>query len=173
MNFDALFKVNCGMYIVSAKHGEKLNGQIVNAIVQVTADPVQLAISLNKVNLTCEMLKDRCSTFVVCLLEKDTPMKLIGQFGFKSGREMDKFEGVNYRLGKNGAPIVLDNTIGYLEAETVSKHDCGTHMLFIAKVTEAELLKEGEPMTYLYYREVKKGLTQKNAATYHKPEPPK
>jgi ferric-chelate reductase [NAD(P)H] len=116
------------------------------------------------------MLKGECRAFVLSILEKDAPMKLIGQFGFKSGRDMNKFEGVNHRPGRNGAPVVLDSTVGYLEAEVVNRVDAGTHIVFLAKVTEAELLREGEPMTYLYYREVKKGLTHKNAATYHKPD---
>ena len=93
-------------------------------------------------------------------------MKFIGRFGFKSGREIDKFEGVDYQVGVTGAPIVLENSIGYLEAEVINTLDVGTHVVFVGKVVDAQILKDGEPMTYAYYHEVKGGKAPKAAPIY-------
>jgi flavin reductase (DIM6/NTAB) family NADH-FMN oxidoreductase RutF/rubredoxin len=165
MDLNTFYKIPCGMYIVSTAHGGKLNGQIVNAVVQVTAEPPKIAVSLNKQNLTCQLC-ERSGVFALSVLEPDTPMTFIGRWGFKSGRDIDKFEGVGHRTGKNGAPIVLDHALACFEAEVVQSVDLGTHTLLIGKVTEAEVLRDIEPMSYAYYRTVKKGLTSKLAASY-------
>lgn len=169
MNMDAFYKIPCGMYIVSTAHGGKLNGQVVNAIVQVTATPPKIAVSLNKQNLTCQLCA-RSGVFTVSVLDQDAPMTFLGRFGFKSGRDLDKFEGVNHRLGRNGAPIVLDHALAFFEAEVTSTLDLDTHLLLIGKVTEAEVLSDVEPMSYAFYRDIKKGLTSKLAATYQAKE---
>jgi flavin reductase (DIM6/NTAB) family NADH-FMN oxidoreductase RutF/rubredoxin len=165
MDLNAFYKIECGMYIVSTAHEGKLNGQIVNAVVQVTAEPPKIAVSLNKQNLTCQMCQ-KSGVFSVSVLEKDTPMTFIGRWGFKSGRDMDKFAGVDYRTGKNGAPIVLDHALAVFEAKVVGTVDAGTHLVLIGEVTEADIIRDEEPMDYIYYRTVKKGLTSKFAATY-------
>lgn len=165
MDMGAFFKIQCGMYIVSTAHAGKLNGQVVNALVQVTATPPQIAVSLNKQNLTCELCS-QSGVFAVSVLDQDAPMTFLGRFGFKSGRDLDKLEGINYRMGKNGAPVVLDHAVACFEAEVVSSHDVGTHLVLIGRVTDAEVLRDVEPMSYGYYRTVKKGLTSKFAASY-------
>ena len=171
MDLEALYKVHCGMYIVSTAHEGRLNGQLVNAIVQVTAEPPKLAVSLNKQNLTCQLCA-RSGVFAVSVLDAQAPMPFLGRWGFKSGRDLDKFEGVNYKRGQNGAPIVLDHALACFEARVVGSLDLGTHLLIIGEVTQAELLRDEEPMSYLYYRQVKKGLTSRFAATYQaKPSP--
>lgn len=165
MDLNTFYKIPCGMYIVSTSHEGKLNGQIANALVQVTASPPQIAVSLNKQNLTCQLCA-RSGVFTVSVLDQDAPMTFLGRFGFKSGRDIDKLEGVNHRAGKNGAPIVLDHALAYFEADIVQSIDLGTHLLLIGRVTEAEILRDLEPMSYTYYRTVKKGLTSKFAASY-------
>jgi len=165
LNFDAFYKIECGMYIVSTAHGGKLNGQLVNALVQVTAEPPKIAVSLNKLNLTCQMCA-RSGVFAVSVLDKDAPMTFMGRWGFRSGRDIDKFEGINHRMGKNGAPIVLDHAVAFFEANVTASLDVGTHMVIIGEVTEAEMIRDEEPMDYIYYRQVKKGLTSKFAASY-------
>jgi len=101
-------------------------------------------------------------------------MEFIGRFGFKSGRDVDKFEGLQPIFGVTGAPIVLDNAVAYLEAEVVDSLSAGTHTLFLARLVNAEIVKEeGEPMTYAYYQLVKRGKAPKTAPTYQKPEPSK
>ena len=165
MDMSAFYKIPCGMYIVSTAHGGKLNGQVANALVQVASNPPQIAVSLNKQNLTCQLCA-QSGVFTVSVLDLDAPMTFLGRFGFKSGRDLDKFEGINYRTGTNGAPIVLDHALAYFEAEVVASLDVGTHLVLIGKVTDAEVLRDVEPMSYAYYRTVKKGLTSKLAASY-------
>jgi flavin reductase (DIM6/NTAB) family NADH-FMN oxidoreductase RutF/rubredoxin len=172
MDLNAFYKIECGMYIVSTAHEGKLNGQIVNAVVQVTAEPPKIALSLNKQNLTCQMCQ-KSGVLSVSVLEKDTPMTFIGRWGFKSGRDLDKFVGVEYRMGTNGSPIVLDHAIACFEAKVTGSLDAGTHLVLIAEVTGAEVIRDEEPMDYMYYRTVKKGLTSKFAASYQaKPASP-
>ena len=172
MDLKALRKIGYGLYIVSSKKGDRFNGQIANTVFQVTSEPPAMAVCLNKQNLTNEFIKES-GVFTVSILSKETPMKLIGHFGFKSGREIDKFKNVKYKVGVTGAPIVLENTIGYLEVEVINSLDVGTHTVFFGKIIDAEIIKEGEPMTYAYYHEVKKGKSPKTAPTYIKEEEPK
>ena len=165
----ALREISYGLYIVSSIKGNKLNGQIANTVFQVTAEPPAIAVSINKQNLTHEFIQES-KVFTVSILLKDTPMKFIGGFGFKSGRELDKFKNVNYKVGVTGAPIILENIMGYLETEVIDSLDVGTHTLFIGKVVEGEILKKGEPMTYAYYHKIKHGKVPKTAPTYIKEE---
>lgn len=172
MDLDAFYKIECGMFIVSTAYGGKLNGQLANALVQVTAEPPKIAVSLNKQNLTCQLCA-KSGVFAVSVLDREAPMTFMGRWGFKSGRDIDKFEGISYRMGKNGAPIVLDHALACFEAKVTGSLDAGSHMVLIGEVTEAEVIKDAEPMDYLYYRQVKKGLTSKLAATYQaKPQQP-
>lgn len=165
MDAKTLHKITYGMYIVSSKKQDKFNAQIANTVFQITSEPPTIAVSINKQNLTCEYI-DESKVFIISILSKDTPMQFIGLFGFKSGRDTNKFQGVNYKIGKTGAPVVLDNSIAYLEAEVINIIDAGTHKIFIGKITEAEVLTEAEPMTYDYYHEIKKGKSPKTAPTY-------
>jgi rubredoxin/flavin reductase (DIM6/NTAB) family NADH-FMN oxidoreductase RutF len=165
MNAKALYKINYGIYVLSSKLGEKLNAQISNTIFQVTSEPKRLALSVNKQNLTHEFI-DKSMVVGISVLSKKTPLEFIGRFGFRSGRDFDKFEGINYRIGITGAPIVLDNTVAFIEGKVVDSFDVGTHTLFIVEVVESEVLNEEEPMTYEYYHNVKQGSAPKTAPTY-------
>ncbi len=160
-----LHKINYGMYVVSSKKGDKINGQIANTVFQLTPKPVQIATSINKENLTYEYIKDS-GVFAVSILSTEAPFKLIGLFGFRSGRDVDKFSQVKYRIGTTGAPILEEYTIAYLEAKVVKEVDVGSHVLFVGEVVDGDSLGEGEPMTYDYYHRVVKGKTPKKAATY-------
>src|SRR4030065_680065 len=115
MDLKALYKLGYGVYIVTSKKDSRLNGQIANTLFQVTSEPPTVAVSINKNNLTHEFIKES-KVFAASVLCQDTPLNFIGRFGFKSGRDTDKFEGVNYKIGETGAPIVLDNAVSYLEA---------------------------------------------------------
>ena len=172
MNPKALYQISYGLYIVSSRKGDKFNGQIANTVFQVTSQPPVIAASINKQNLTHQFIKES-GKFSVSILSKDTPLKFIGYFGFRSGREIGKFKDVNYKIDDNGVPIVLDNTVAYLVAEVTKEVDVGTHTIFIGEVVEAEILNNEEPMTYAYYHKVKQGKTPKTAATYIEEEPKK
>ena len=169
MNLKALHKISYGLYVVTSRKGDNFNGQIANTIFQITSEPATIAASINKQNFTHEFIRES-SVFVVSVLSKNTPLKFIGHFGFKSGRDIDKFKGTNYKVGRTGAPIVLDHAVAYLEAEVIKEVDAGTHTIFIGKVVDAEILTNEEPMTYAYYHLIKRGVTPKAAPTYIKGE---
>ena len=169
MNLGALYKISYGLYVVSSKTGEKFNGQIANTVFQVTAEPPRVAVSINKQNLTHEFIQES-KVFAVSILSQKTPMKFIGRFGFNSGRKLDKFKDVNYKVGVTGSPVVLENTIGYLEVEVTGSLDVGTHTIFVGRAVDAEIIKDDEPMTYAYYHEIKGGTAPKTAPTYIKDE---
>jgi len=168
MDFQALNSCSYGLYILSSKKGDKYNGQIVNTVFQVTAEPPTIAVSVNRDNLTHQYITES-GVFNASVLSTEAPMTLIGKWGFKSGRDSDKFEGTEFKLGKTGAPIVTDGAIAFLEAEVIKSMDVGTHTIFVGKVIDCAMLSEGEPMTYAYYHQVKKGKTPEKAATYQAP----
>ena len=160
-----LHKISYGLYIISSVNGDKFNGQIANTVFQITSDPPTIAVSINKDNFTHDFILDS-KVFTVSILSTEAPMKFIGRFGFKCGRDIDKFEDMDYKPGKTGAPIVLENSIAYLEAKVINSLDVGTHTLFVGEVVDAQALKDGEPMTYSYYHEIKGGKAPKAAPTY-------
>jgi flavin reductase (DIM6/NTAB) family NADH-FMN oxidoreductase RutF/rubredoxin len=169
MDLELFDKISYGLYIVAAKKDDKLNGQIVNTVFQITAEPPTLAVSINRKNLTHECI-NASNAFTISILTQDAPMTFIGTFGFKCGRDLDKFQGVDYKLGLTGMPIVLDHTVGYFELDCVNRIDVGTHTIFIGQVRDARLIKDAEPLTYAYYHQVKKGYASKNAPTYIDPK---
>jgi flavin reductase (DIM6/NTAB) family NADH-FMN oxidoreductase RutF/rubredoxin len=165
MDAKALYKIGYGMYIIGGKKADKINAQIANTVVQITSEPPTVAASINKKNLTWEYI-DESKVFSMSVLAQDTPLSFVGQFGFKSGREVNKFEGVKYKIGQTGSPVVLDNVVSYLEAKVIQKLDVGTHTIFIGEVVEGEVLSDKIPLTYEYYRQVKQGTTPKTAPSY-------
>ncbi len=169
MDPNVLHNLSYGMYIVSSHKGDLLNGQIANAVFQITSDPVTIAISINKKNLTHEFIDCSCR-FTVSVLNEEAPLTFIGKFGFKTGRNEDKFKDVGFRRLPSGCPVATDHAICYLEAEVAGKLDCGTHTIFLGKMTSSEMIKPGKPMTYEYYHLVKKGTTPRAAPTFIKGE---
>ena len=124
MNLNALHRLGYGMYIVGSHKSGKLNGQVANTVFQITSEPPTVAVSINKSNLTHEYIK-ASQLFSASVLCQATPLPYIGGFGFKSGRDVDKLKGVNYKLGQTGSPIFLDNANAYLEAEVIQDVDIG------------------------------------------------
>jgi len=165
MNPKVLHKISYGLYVVCSKNKDKINGQIANAIFQVTAEPQTIAVSINKQNLTHKFI-EKSKVFSVSVLSENTPMKFIGTFGFKSGRDINKFIDVKYKLGKTKTPIILDNTLAFFEVKLIDKIDIGTHTIFIGNVEDGEILTEENPMTYEFYHKVKGGYSPKTAPTY-------
>jgi len=160
----AVSKLSYGLYIVSSFDGERNNGQLVNTVFQVAAAPPGIAVSLNKNTLT-HSLVEKSGLFSVSVLDRDTPMPFIGIFGFKSGHDGRKCEKIVFKtLG--GCPAVAENSLAIFTVRVGKKVDMDTHTIFIGAVTAAETLKDGPPLTYAYYKDVKRGKTQKNATTY-------
>jgi flavin reductase (DIM6/NTAB) family NADH-FMN oxidoreductase RutF/rubredoxin len=168
MDTKALYDITYGLYVVSVKCGEKANGQIANTVFQLTSDPKTVGVCINKTNFTHECIK-KGKRFGVSILAEDIPMEIIGLFGFRTGRDTDKFAGIKTLSAKGGSPILADFSIGYLECDLIREVDVGTHTLFIGALSDAMVLKKDNPMTYAYYHSVKKGTTPKTAPTYREP----
>jgi flavin reductase (DIM6/NTAB) family NADH-FMN oxidoreductase RutF/rubredoxin len=165
MDLAALRSISYGLYIVGSKKGDKINAQVANTMVQVCSEPPTVSVALNKGNLTHEYVKDS-KVFAASILCQDAPLSLIGKFGFKSGRDASKFEGVDYKIGVTGAPIVLEHAVAYVEARVVDQVDVNTHTIFIGELVDGEVLQDTEPMTYAHYHKVKRGKTPKTAPSY-------
>ncbi len=166
INFEALFKVTYGLYIVCSGDEDRGNGFISNTVFQVTSEPAKFAACCNKNNFTSELI-EKHGHFSVSVLHQKTDSKIYGSFGYKSGKDFNKLEGMNVKYGITRTPIILDDSIAYLECKVVHKFDVGTHLLFIGELIDAQLLDEtNEPITYSYYRQIKKGIAPKNAPTY-------
>jgi len=165
MDMHALHKIGYGLYVVTSVKGEKLNGQIANTVFQITSEPPTVAVSINKSNLTWELIRES-RVFAVSVLRQDTPLDFIGRFGFKSGRDTDKLEGINYKIGQTKTPVVIDNAVTCFEVEVVNEMDMGTHTVFAGRVVDAEILTDEVCMTYEYYHQVKRGVTPKTAPSY-------
>jgi flavin reductase (DIM6/NTAB) family NADH-FMN oxidoreductase RutF/rubredoxin len=169
LNKKALHKISYGLYIVCSKKDKKINGQIANSVFQVTAEPPTVAVSINKKNLTHEYIQ-YSKVFTLSILCEKAPMTHIGIFGYQSGRDIDKFKGIKYKIGKTGSPIVIDHVLAYIEAELINQIDVVTHTIFIGKIVDADVLTNDRCMTYEYYHIIKGGKSPKNAPTYIKDE---
>jgi len=165
LDLESLFKLSYGMCILTSKEEGKLNGCIVNTVVQVAGEPCQVSVSVSKANLTHDMIM-KTGQFGVAVLEQDTPLPFIGTFGFHSGREYDKFAHAQYRNGLTGCPLLMEHTLAVIEARVRTAVDCGSHTTFVADAVASEMVRPGAPLTYAYYHEVKGGKTGKNAPTY-------
>ncbi len=169
MNHEAFYEVSYGLYVVSSAHAGQNNGYVANTVFQVTAKPARFAVACNKENYTCGLIS-QSQVFAISVLRQETSAELIGLFGYKSGRTTGKFASVRHRIGQTGAPILLEDAVAWLECKVVQTVDVGTHMLFVGDVVDADLIDGSEPpLTYAYYREVRKGRSPKNAPTYIEP----
>ena len=165
MNTKALQKISYGVYVVCSVNGDKMNGQIANTIFQVASEPPTIAVSINKGNLTHAYIK-KSGVFTASILCQDTPLSFIGNFGFKSGKDINKFEGIDYKIGTTGAPVVIDYATAYMEVRVTKEMDVGTHTMFIGELVDADVLTDKISMTYEYYHQVKRGVTPKSAPSY-------
>jgi flavin reductase (DIM6/NTAB) family NADH-FMN oxidoreductase RutF/rubredoxin len=172
MDINSFFKITYGLYLVCSKDGNNLNGHVSNTVFQVTADPPQFVVATHKDNLTTTYIR-KSRLFSISVLQQDVTLEFIGPWGFKSGKEIDKFKGISFKEGKTGVPVVIDKSVAYIECEVTDEMDTGTHILFIGRVVDAKILDHyHKPLTYDYYREVIKGLSPEHAPTHiaEKPE---
>jgi flavin reductase (DIM6/NTAB) family NADH-FMN oxidoreductase RutF/rubredoxin len=166
MNIETYFKISYGLYIVTTQSGDKKGGYIANTLFQVTSTPPRFAISCNKDNYTTYLIK-QSGVFAFSVLNDKANPALIGNFGYKSGRDFDKFTGINYFTGKLGIPIVTDSSVAWFECKVTQSYEVGTHIVFIGEVVDNGIIEEkGKELTYSYYREVYKGFSPKNSPTY-------
>jgi ferric-chelate reductase [NAD(P)H] len=166
LNRQVFTQISYGLYIVTSHLDDKLNGQIVNTVLQVTSEPPRVAVIINKNNLTHEFIA-KSKVFGASVLDTATPMTFIGLFGFKSGRNEDKLSKTQFIIGGTGAPLVTEHCLSVLEARVIDEVDVGTHTLFVGDVVGAEVLRAGEPLTYSYYHTHLRGKSPKTAPTYN------
>lgn len=167
MDAEVLHQLGYGLYVVSSRMDGRYNGQVANALMQVCAEPAAVAVCLNKKNLTHEYIRSS-GVFTASVLSEQTPLPFIARFGFKSGRDSNKFEGLDTMTGSTGVPILKDFCTAYLEAEVEREADAWTHTVFIGRVVGAGILAEGAPMSYAFYHDVKRGVTPRAAPNYVK-----
>lgn len=147
---NAMFKLSYGLYVLTARSGEKDNGCIINTAVQLTDSPKTLTIAVNKANFTEQMIRES-GEFNLSVLTDAVPMSVISRFGFQSGRDCSKFEGCVMRSA-NGIRYIPKYTNAYISCKVLEALDHGTHTLFVAEVTEAVVLdKSAESVTYERY----------------------
>lgn len=152
MNTSALFKIGYGLYVLTASEQGIDNGCIVNTVMQVTSNPCQIAVCVNKNNYTCEMIQ-HTRKFNVSVLAEGVSFDVFKNFGFQSGRNTDKF--VNFSEVKrtpNGIYYIIKDTNAYMSAYVQQEIDLGTHIMFIAQLVEAEILSEKPTVTYDFYQ---------------------
>jgi len=154
-----------GLYLVTSTDEGRLNGQVVNTLIQVTSEPPTVAVIINKKNFTHELIL-KSKVFSASVLEESTPMIFLGPFGFRSGRDIDKLSKVAFKEGVTGCPLITEHALSVLEAEVIHQIDLGSHTVFIGNVVSSESLKKGTPITYQYYHQVLKGKSPPNAPTY-------
>lgn len=161
----ALADMTYGLFIVGAKKEEKFNAMIANSVFQVTAEPPKIAIALNKQSLTHDYIKET-GLFCVQPIAQEANMLFLGNFGFRTGKNYDKFAKVSYKLSSQGLPIVLENTLSWMSVKVNQTIDLGTHTMFIGPVQDTQIIKEGQPLTYTYYQMVLRGKTPRGATTF-------
>lgn len=163
MNKNAFRDLSYGVYIISTLDGGRPTGCVANSVMQVTSSPATIAVSMNHDNYTNSCMK-ALGKFAISVLSDQSAPGLIGTFGFQSGKDVDKFEGVE-AIEKEGLSIVAD-ACSYMVCKVIDTMETSTHTVFLGEVIDADVLKKEEPMTYAYYHKVVKGKSPKNAPTY-------
>ncbi len=147
----AMFKLSYGLFVLTAKEGEKDNGCIINTAMQVTNTPNQLSICVNKANYTCGMI-ERTGMFNVSILSQEADFEVFKHFGFSSGKDTDKCSGYEKaERSENGLLYVTGGTNAVISVKVNNTVDLGTHLMFIGDVTWEKVLSDVPSATYQYY----------------------
>ena len=163
MDMNTFHKLSYGVYVVSTWDNGRPTGCTANSAMQITSSPATIAVSINHDNYTNKCIEET-GKFAVSIIAEDSDPLIIGTFGFRSGKDVDKFENVKYEV-KDYLPVVTDSC-GYVVCQVINKMETATHTVFLGEVKGAELFGDREAMTYNYYHKVIKGKSPKNAPTY-------
>lgn len=148
---NAMFKLSYGLFVLTAREGDKDNGCIINTTVQLTDIPKRITIAVNKANATHDMIKNT-GVFNVSVLSTDAPFQMFQHFGFQSGRDVDKFAGYEKaERSANGLYYLTSGSNAVISGKVIEARDYGTHTLFVADVTEARIISDVPSVTYQYY----------------------
>ena len=152
MNPKAMYAISYGLFVVTARRGDFDNGCITNTVTQVTSEPNRISVAVNKANYTCGMIQES-GVFTASVISQEATFALFQRFGFQSGRDADKFEGFGrVKRAENGTLIVTEGTNAWITARVEQMIDLGSHMLFIAEVTDMDVLSDAPSATYGYYQ---------------------
>ena len=152
MDKSVLFKIGYGLYVLTANENGKDNGCIINTVMQVTSEPLQIAIAVNKANYTNEMIQ-RTKKFNISVLSENSKFEIFKHFGFQSGRDCDKFSSFeDAKRSPNGLLYITKNTNSYMSAYVKQEIDLGTHTMFIGQLVAAETLDSTPTATYDFYQ---------------------
>ena len=151
MDKKALYQLTYGVFMLSTRTGDKANGCITNTCMQVANSPTRVAISVLNSNYTCEMIKES-GVFALSLLDNTCTFETIKHFGFQSGRDVDKFEGLSLPVDVNGNPYLTWQTCAVISCRVTESHELGSHTMFIAEVVDAIVTSEHAPLTYADYQ---------------------
>ncbi len=166
MDMTALFDLSYGVYLVASLDGSKPVGCLANAAMQITAEPMTLAVSLNKENYTEDAVR-KTGYFSLSILSEESSQETIGRFGFQSSKDIDKFDGVAWnKVGEGNIPVVDDASCSWILCRVIKEVDVLTHTIFIGEIVDMDRFSSKKPMTYDYYHKVKKGKTSTKAPTY-------
>ena len=163
MNKNVFRNFSYGVYVVSTLDNNRPTGCIANSIMQNTSSPATVAVSMNHDNYTNSCI-EASGKFAISILSEDSDPGLIGNFGFQSGKDINKFDTVSYET-IGDLPVITD-ACGYITCKVIDKMETSTHTVFLGEVVEGDILKNEPAMTYAYYHKVVKGKSPKNAPTY-------
>lgn len=161
---EVLSNLSYGLYALGVETKDRKNMCIINTAIQVSSEPVKITAALSKNNFSHDLVKE-AGRFSISILDQETDREIFGRMGFSSGKDKDKFEGFDHRIDEAGNPY-LKEALGVLSVKVTDTVDVGSHTLFVGEVVQAISIKEGIPLTYAYYKQVKKGTVPKNAPTY-------
>ncbi|MGN0155407.1 MAG: flavin reductase [Lachnospiraceae bacterium] len=150
MNSKVMNKLSYGLFVLTAKDGEKDNGCIINTAAQVTTSPNRIIVTVNKDNYTHDMIM-KTKEFNVSILDESASFDTFKHFGFQSGRDTDKFAEITFARAENGIAYLTKECNGYISGKVMDTIDLGTHTMFIADVTDGDVLSENASATYAYY----------------------
>ncbi len=170
MNTNAMFKIGYGLYVLTAKENGFDNGCIINTVSQVTSNPNRITVAVNKANKTHDMIL-ASGEFNVSILSTSATFDIFKAFGFRSGKDVDKFSDFKaVERSNNGLYYITDSTNAFISAKVVNATDLGTHTLFLADVTDCEVLSEATSVTYDYYHKYikPKPEVKKTAKVYYR-----
>ncbi len=166
MDNAVLYSLSYGMYVVGASGDGKVNAQIANTSFQITSEPKVIAVSINKENLTHKLI-EAGGKFSLSIISTQWQMVDVGNFGFRTGKDFDKFAKYEYELTPDGVPLVPYKCVGGIWLDVVNKVDVHTHTIFLGEVKGAKSFdKSLTPMTYAYYHGELKGKEPKTAPLY-------
>lgn len=165
MNKKAMYNLTYGLFVLTSCYDGKDSGCIINTAGQVTSEPNRISIAVNKGNFTHDLV-EKSGVFNLSILSEDASFETFKHFGFQSGRTVDKFAGyADCRRSENGLYYVTTGVNGYISADVEQKVDLGTHTLFIASVTDLDVLSDMPSVTYAYYQSNIKPKPEKPAAS--------